>query len=111
MIYKVWRDDEWADFQRAGVTRGAPIDLADGYIHFSTAAQLRETVAKHFTDEDGLWIAALAEGVLADALRWEPSRGGALFPHLYRPLHLSEVQWCVPLPRTEDGHVFPEHLA
>lgn len=110
MIYKVWRDDEWADFQRAGTTLGAPIDLADGYMHFSTAAQVRETVAKHFADEDGLWIAAVSEGSLIGSLKWEPSRGGALFPHLYRALDLAEVLWCVPIPRTEAGHVFPENL-
>ena len=110
MIYKIWRDDEWADLQASGETRGAPIDLSDGYIHFSTADQVRETVAKHFAEEDGLWIAACAEATLVDALRWEPSRGGALFPHLYRPLKLSEILWCVPLPRTDAGHVFPEHM-
>ena len=108
MIYKVFRAPEWQALQRKGETLGAPVDLADGFIHFSTAAQLRETLSRHCAGEDGLWLAAVDEATLGDALRWEVSRGGALFPHLYAPLRLADVVWCRPLPLGPDGrHVLP----
>lgn len=107
-IYKIFRAAEWQALVAAGVTAGAPVDLADGYIHFSTAAQVAETAAKHFAGADGLVLAAVDAESLGDALRWEPSRGGALFPHLYRPLRLAEVAWHTPLPLGPDGaHLFP----
>ena len=111
MIYKIFRRDEWEVLSSVGQTDGAPIDLADGFIHFSTAAQVRETAAKHFADADGLWLAAIDDGALGDALRWETSRGGQLFPHLYRALRLCEVISCVPLPLGPQGHLFPEDPA
>jgi len=111
-IYKIFRAAEWQALVAAGETAGAPVDLADGYIHFSTAAQAAETAAKHFAGADGLVLAAVDPGPLADALRWEPSRGGALFPHLYRPLRLTEVVWTKPLPLDAAGaHVFPPEAA
>lgn len=108
MIYKIFRADEWASLQANGSTPGAPVDIADGYVHFSTAAQVRETAARHFAGEDGLVLLACDAEAIADDLRWEPSRGGALFPHLYRELRLDDVVWQCALPRDQDGHVFPE---
>ncbi|MBD3677267.1 MAG: DUF952 domain-containing protein [Rhodobacteraceae bacterium] len=110
MIYKIFRADEWAAFEAAGETAGAPVDLADGYIHFSTATQAAETAAKHFAGETGLVLLALDADALGDALKWEPSRGGALFPHLYRTLKLSEIVWQTDLPLASEGHVFPEDM-
>lgn len=107
-IFKIFRSDEWAELKRAGETRGAPVDLADGYVHFSTAEQARETAAKHFAGEDRLWLLACEADALGEALRWEPSRGGALFPHLYRPLRIDDVLWARPLPLDGGIHVFPE---
>lgn len=90
---------------------GAPVDLADGFIHFSTGLQVRETAAKHFAGQADLLLVAVDPAKLGDALRWEPSRGGALFPHLYAPLPLDAVQWVKPLPLGADGvHLFPEAL-
>lgn len=103
-IYKVFRQAEWAQMQQDGRTHGAPVDLADGYIHFSTAQQLAVTLSRHFGGEDGLILLACDADSLAPALRWEPSRGGALFPHLYRTLTLDDIAWSRPLPLTETGH-------
>lgn len=110
-IYKLFRAAEWDALLSAGETAGAPIDLADGYIHFSTAAQARETAAKHFAGVDGLVLAAVETTPIEADLKWEPSRGGALFPHLYRSLRRTEVVADWPLPLGADGaHVFPEEL-
>ena len=112
LIYKIFTGEEWAALDRDGSTLGAPIDLADGFIHFSTAAQAAETAAKHFAGRDGLVLAAVNSDALGDALKWEVSRGGADFPHLYAPLSRSDVLWCKPLPLGPDGaHVFPAELA
>ncbi|WP_118135671.1 DUF952 domain-containing protein [Oceanicella sp. SM1341] len=109
LIYKIWRAPEWDALTASGTTRGAPVDLADGFIHFSTASQAAETAAKHFAGAEGLMLAALEADALGPELRWEPSRGGALFPHLYRPLAREEILWCRPLPLGPDGrHIFPE---
>jgi uncharacterized protein (DUF952 family) len=110
LIYKIFRADEWAAFETAGETAGAPIDLADGFIHFSTAEQAAETAAKHFAGEDGLMLLALDADALGAALKWEPSRGGALFPHLYRTLRLAEVVWAAPLPLKDGTHLFPARM-
>jgi uncharacterized protein (DUF952 family) len=108
LIFKIFRRAEWDSFRDAGKTLGAPVDLADGFIHFSTAAQVVETVAKHFGDESDLVLVAVDPARLGPALKWEPSRGGALFPHLYRPLLLAEVVWDKSLPLGATGHIFPE---
>lgn len=108
MIYKIFRSPEWELLDRSGETAGAPVDIADGFIHFSTAEQAAETAAKHFAGVEGLVLAALDAETLGDDLRWEPSRGGALFPHLYRTLRRSDVVWVKPLPLGADGHVFPD---
>jgi uncharacterized protein (DUF952 family) len=107
LIYKIFRAREWQEFQNSGETLGAPVDLVDGYIHFSTATQARVTAAKHFAGEDMLILLALDSETLAD-IRWEPSRGGDLFAHMYGQLALSDVLWSRPLPLTPTGHDFPE---
>lgn len=91
MIFKILRPEEWVAFQASGRFEGSPVDLQDGYIHFSTASQTKETLAKHFADAPHVTILAVREEDVGADLRWEPSRGGALFPHLYRPLGLDEV--------------------
>ncbi len=110
LILKIFRRPEWDAFRAAGETLGAPIDLADGYIHFSTAAQVAETAASHFATESDLVLVAFDPDRLGPALRWEPSRGGALFPHLYRSLVLQDVVWDKSLPLGATGHIFPEGL-
>lgn len=107
LIYKIFRSDEWAALQRDGETRGAPIDLSDGYIHFSTATQAAETAAKHFAGEEGLVLLACDSDTLEDDLKWEVSRGGALFPHLYRNLRMDDVTWQADLPLIDGVHQFP----
>lgn len=109
-IYKILRAVEWAALEAAGETSGAPIDLADGYVHFSTAEQAAETAAKYFAGVDGLVLAALEADNLGPALKWEPSRGGALFPHLYGPLRRADVIWHAPLPFAKGAHHFPEDM-
>ncbi len=108
LIYKIVPEPLWRAAEAAGRFDGAGVDLADGYIHFSTAAQVEETAARHFTAQPGLLLVAVDAGVLGAALRWEPSRGGVLFPHLYQPLGLEAVRWAAPLPVGPDGrHRFP----
>ncbi len=107
-IYKILRRTEWDAFKATGQTTGAPVDLADGYIHFSTAAQVAETAAKHFAAESDLVLVAVDPDRLGADLRWEPSRGGQLFPHLYRPLRMTDVLWDKSLPLGASGHIFPE---
>jgi uncharacterized protein (DUF952 family) len=107
-VYKIFRRSEWNAFRAAGQTAGAPVDLADGFIHLSTAAQVAETAAKHFARESDLVLVALDADGLGPALRWEPSRGGQLFPHLYRALQLDDVVWDKSLPLGASGHIFPE---
>lgn len=107
MIYKIFRADEWATLQADGATVGAPIDVADGYIHFSTAETVGETVAKYFAGIEGLVLLAVeADGL--DPLKWEPAREGVLFPHLYRQLAMTDVVWAKPLPLVNGVHQFPD---
>ena len=109
-IYKIFRRAEWDAFRTAGTTPGAPIDVIDGYIHFSTAATVAETAAKYFATESDLVLVAFNSETLGNALRWEAARGGVLFPHLYRNLTQSEVIWDKSLPLGATGHIFPEGL-
>jgi uncharacterized protein (DUF952 family) len=107
-IYKICDVAAWRAAERTGEFTGAPIDLADGYIHFSATDQVEETAAKHFAGRHDLVLVAVAADALGQALKWEPSRGGALFPHLYGKLALSAVRWAKPLPLGPDGrHKFP----
>jgi uncharacterized protein (DUF952 family) len=111
LIYKVHPGADWAGAEARGVFCGAPVDLADGFIHFSTAAQLPVTLAKHFAGQPGLLLIAVKAASLGPELRFEPSRGGALFPHLYAPLPLSAVRWVEPLRLDANGvHLLPEGL-
>jgi uncharacterized protein (DUF952 family) len=110
LIFKILRRAEWDAFRSAGQTAGAPIDLVDGYIHFSTAATIAETAAKYFDGESDLVLVAFNSDALGPALKWEAARGGVLFPHLYRNLDLSEVIWDKSLPLGATGHIFPEGL-
>jgi len=111
LIFKIFRAPEWEDLRARGMTQGAPVDVADGYIHFSTGAQVRETAAKWFAGVEGLVLAACDAAALGGSLKWEPSRGGALFPHLYRPLLISDILWTRPLPVGPGGHDFPPEVA
>ena len=98
-IYKILSRDEWEAAKGAGAFAGSAVDHADGYIHLSTAAQVRETAAKHFAGLDDLVLVGVASARCAPgALRWEPSRGGQLFPHLYAPLDVAWVTRVDPLP-------------
>jgi uncharacterized protein (DUF952 family) len=107
LIFKIVAATEWRAAQASGAFAGSDADRADGYIHFSTAAQAAETAAKWFAGCDDLVLAAVDSDALGAALRWEPSRGGALFPHLYATLPLAAVRWTRPLPLGPNGrHVF-----
>jgi uncharacterized protein (DUF952 family) len=107
-IYKITPQALWREAEANGRFAGAPIDLTDGFIHFSTAAQVRETAAKHFSGQTDLLLVAIDGAGLGPALKYEVSRGGALFPHLYGVLELKAVKWVRPLPLGPDGtHLFP----
>ncbi|WP_132542408.1 DUF952 domain-containing protein [Rhodovulum euryhalinum] len=108
LIYKIFRRAEWDAFRAAGRSAGAPVDLADGFIHLSTAEQVTVTAERHFAGESDLVLVAVDAARLGAALKWEPSRGGALFPHLYRDLTAADVVWDKSLPLGATGHIFPE---
>lgn len=111
LIYKIMTTAQWAEFEQSGVFTGAAIDLTDGYIHFSTAAQARETAAKHFAGAVDLRLVWAEGDALGDALKWEVSRGGAKFPHLYRDWQISEVVGHANLPLAGGVHQFPDDIA
>ena len=96
-VYKILRAHEWRTFQDTGVFAGSPVDLKDGFIHLSAGAQVKGTREKHFAGEHDLVLLRISSAALGPDLRWEPSRGGALFPHLYRPLRLVQVEACTGL--------------
>ena len=103
VIYKIVPMAQWRAAEAVGVFEGAPVDLADGYIHFSTGAQVGETLAKHFAGQRELLLVSVDSDRLGDALRWEVSRGGALFPHLYATLPVSVVLAVREIPIGPDG--------
>jgi uncharacterized protein (DUF952 family) len=103
LIYKIVPRTAWDQAVAAGRFEGSPVDLADGYIHFSTAAQAQETAAKHFRGQAGLLLVAVEADALGPALRWEPSRGGQLFPHLYAPLDPTLARRVTDAPIGADG--------
>jgi uncharacterized protein (DUF952 family) len=109
-IYKILHAREWSTLRAQKQTAGAPIDVADGYIHFSGPDQVAQTAALHFAGADDLMLLALDGDALGADLEWESSRGGALFPHLYGPLKLADVEWAQPLPLVDDTHDFPAGL-
>jgi uncharacterized protein (DUF952 family) len=102
-IYKIVSAAQWRAAEAEGLFLGAAVDLADGYIHFSSAAQAEETAARHFAGQSDLLLVAVDAAKLGGALKWEVSRGGALFPHLYAPLSLDAVTRVEPLPLGADG--------
>ncbi len=106
-IYKILTADQWAELQAKESTDGAPIDIADGYVHFSTAQQVQETAEKYFSEQHGLILAAFHSDELGENLKWEPSRGGDLFPHLYAQLEINKMIWSKPLNWVNGKHVFP----
>ena len=111
LIYKICPEALWREAEAAGLFQGAPVDLADGFIHFSTGAQVRETATRHFAGQDDLLLIAFDDAVFGAALRCEPSRGGALFPHLYATLAPKQARWIAPLLLGDNGHLFPEDVA
>jgi uncharacterized protein (DUF952 family) len=112
IVYKIVPATVWQDARERGEFKGASIDLTDGFIHLSTAAQAIETAARYFTGQEGLLLVAIDAEKLGDKLVFEASRGGALFPHLYASLDFDAVLWEKPLPVGADGvHVFPELAA
>jgi len=107
-IFKICPAPLWRQAERSGVFRGSELDLRDGFIHFSTASQAVETAAKHFAGQRDLVLVSVDANKLGDRLKWEPSRGGALFPHLYGDLDVAAVTAVHPLPLGADGaHKFP----
>lgn len=100
--YKILTGDQMTELE-TGSFKGAPVDLADGYIHLSTAEQLRGTLDKHFVGQEGLWLAAVDLDALGDAVKWEESRGGQLFPHIYGDLPLDAVTAYSELHYEPDG--------
>jgi uncharacterized protein (DUF952 family) len=108
LIYKICPAPMWQAAEQEGVFHGAPVDLSDGFIHFSTADQVRETAAKHFAGQHDLVLVAVDEAALGSALKYEVSRGGKLFPHLYASMPCEVIAWVKPLPLRADGqHDFP----
>ena len=105
IAYKVLTADQLAMLEHDGSFAGAPVDLADGYIHLSTADQLAGTIDKHFAGQSDLWVAAIDLAALGDSVRWEESRGGALFPHIYGGMPLDVVLAYGELKRDDDGTV------
>lgn len=105
VAYKVLTAMQMRELEQVGTFAGAPIDLADGYIHLSTAGQIDETVDKHFAGQNDLHVAAIDLDALGDAVRWDPSRGGQLFPHIYVALPLSVVIAYGPLVRDHAGRI------
>jgi uncharacterized protein (DUF952 family) len=107
-VYKIVPAALWRAAERDGIFRGSAHDARDGFIHFSAAAQVAETAAKHFAGQDDLLLVAVDGAALGPALKWEVSRGGALFPHLYGELETSDALKVEPLSLDENGrHRFP----
>lgn len=114
IVFKILPADDWAQARASGAFAGSADDLRDGFIHLSTAAQLAGTAARHFAGRPDLVLVAFAVAALGSDLAWEPSRGGALFPHLYAPLPAALALWQAPLVLGPDGvpiiPALPEHL-
>jgi uncharacterized protein (DUF952 family) len=110
VIYKICSASEWEEAVRTGAFLGSAVDVRDGYIHFSTAAQVAETAAKHFAGQADLVLVAVDADKLDSKLTWEPSRGGALFPHLYAALPVQAALWAKPLPWRDGRHEFPPEM-
>lgn len=109
-IYKILLRQEWRDLKSRGQTLGSPVDQTDGYIHFSTAEQLRVTAFKHFRSQKDIVVLGCDTDLMDSPLKWEPSRGGSLFPHLYGPIEIQFVLWHSIVSIAGDSHVFPEWI-
>tara|TARA_B100000575_G_C22720345_1_gene433138 strand:- start:203 stop:547 length:345 start_codon:yes stop_codon:yes gene_type:complete len=109
-IFKILLPWEWQELQRDGQTSGAPIDVKDGYIHFSTGLQIRETAEKHFHGEKEIYVLACDTDQMYSPLKWEVSRGGDLFPHLYGPLDIRSVLWHEAVTFKYGQHQFSERI-
>ena len=105
IVYKIMSATELNQMRRDGVFRGSPADITDGYVHLSTGSQLAATLDKHYSGVDGLMLAAVDVSLLGDTVRWEPARGGQLFPHIYGPLPIGAVVLVAPVERASDGTV------
>lgn len=103
LIFKIVRRAEWEASVKAGRYDGSAHDARDGFLHFSTAKQLMGTLEKHYAGADNLVLVAIEDDTLGPALKWEPSRGGDLFPHLYAPLSLGHVRWSADIGRDAEG--------
>jgi uncharacterized protein (DUF952 family) len=103
-VYKILRQGEWEILQNSGRTVGSPDDVRDGYVHMSTGAQVPQTLIRHFTGDESLWLLELEEAVLGADVRWEAARDGDRFPHLYRQLELRDVARAQPIVA---GHPLP----
>jgi uncharacterized protein (DUF952 family) len=103
LIYKICAEAEWRAAEKAGAFTGSAVDIADGFIHFSTVDQVAETARKHFSNQSGLVLVTIETRLVRGELKWEPSRGGALFPHLYTELNLDAATAVHPLPLGPDG--------
>ncbi len=110
ILYKIMPKKEWEQAQSEDVYTGSVVDRRDGFIHLSAARQVRETAAKHFGQQENLVLLSIDEDSLGDSLKWEISRGGALFPHVYGPLPMNAVREANSLPLENGEHQFPESL-
>jgi uncharacterized protein (DUF952 family) len=108
IVYKILRQDEWDAALRDGVFSGSAVDRRDGFIHLSAAHQVKETARRHFAGQRGLFLVAFDEGVLAPNLKWEASRGGDLFPHVFGMIDPWSALSVADLPLDNGAHVFPE---
>jgi uncharacterized protein (DUF952 family) len=106
-LYKILSAAEWRQAEASGQFEGSAVDLKDGFIHLSAAHQVRETAARHFAGQHGLVLVAFREADLAN-LKWEPSRGGDLFPHVHGVIPAGVAVLVVPLPFEDGRHLFPE---
>ena len=111
LIFHMCTEEEWRAAEETGWYSGSSQDVADGFLHFSTSAQIRESAAKHRAGQLDIVLLSVNPSPLGDALRWEPAREGQLFPHLYGNLDLDALMRCDPLPLGPDGkHIFPKHV-
>jgi uncharacterized protein (DUF952 family) len=108
LVYKICPAGDWEEAKNKGAYTGSAVDRRDGFIHLSAPHQVRETARRHFAGQEGLVLVAFAAEDLGDTLKWEASRGGELFPHVYGVLPVARARWIKPLPFRDDGHVFPE---
>lgn len=110
LIFKIVDGDDWAKARKTGQFTGATVDVADGYIHLSAIDQVKETAARYFVGREGLVLVAYDANQFGPELKWEASRGGALFPHVYGNLNPAKASWVKPLPWNGLAHDFPEEL-